>query len=93
MVSAWAYEDHVAFGQLAVETKSNEITAIPELLQMLDLTAATVTIDAMGCQKEIARQVVERGGDYVLSLKANQPSLHEDVQMYLDDGIAHGFRG
>jgi predicted transposase YbfD/YdcC len=93
MVSAWAYEDHVAFGQLAVEAKSNEITAIPELLQMLDLTEATVTIDAMGCQKEIARQVVERGGDYVLNLKANQPSLYEDVHMYLEDGIAHGFRG
>jgi predicted transposase YbfD/YdcC len=93
MVSAWAYEDHVAFGQLAVEAKSNEITAIPELLQMLDLTGATVTIDAMGCQKEIAGKIVERGGDYVLNLKANQPSLYEDVQMYLEDGIAHGFRG
>jgi predicted transposase YbfD/YdcC len=93
MVSAWAYEDHVAFGQLAVAAKSNEITAIPELLQMLDLTGATVTIDAMGCQKEIAGQIVERGGDYVLSLKANQPSLYQDVQMYLDDGIAHSFHG
>ncbi len=93
MVSAWVHEDHVAFGQRAVEAKSNEITAIPELLQLLDLTEATVTIDAMGCQKEIARQIVEGKGHYVLNLKANQQSLYEDVQMYLDDGITQGFTG
>ncbi len=93
MVSAWVYEDHVAFGQRAVDTKSNEITAIPELLKLLDLTEATVTIDALGCQRDIARQIVDRQGDYVLALKANQPDLQQDVQMYMDDAIAHGFTG
>lgn len=93
MVSAWAYEDHVVFGQLAVDAQSNEITTIPELLQLLDLTGATVTIDAIGCQREIAQQIVTHQGDYVLSLKANQPSLYDDVRMYLEDALVHGFRG
>ena len=93
LVSAWGYEDHVVFGQLAVEAKSNEITAIPELLKLLDLTGATVTIDAMGCQKEIARQIVNQKGDYVLALKENQPELYHDVQLYLEDALAHGFHG
>ena len=93
MVSAWAYEDHVVFGQLAVDAQSNEITAIPELLKLLDLTGATVTIDAVGCQRDIAGQISERGGDYVLSLKANQPSLYDDVRLYLDEAIADGFTG
>lgn len=93
LVSAWGYEDHVVFGQLAVKTKSNEITAIPELLKILDLTSATVTIDAIGCQKEIARQIVDQKGDYVLALKENQPELYHDAQLYLEDALAHGFRG
>jgi predicted transposase YbfD/YdcC len=93
MVSAWAHENHVAFGQLAVEAKSNEITAIPELLKLLDVQEATVTIDAMGCQREIAAQIIDQGGDYVLALKANQGTLYQDVRLYLDDGIANGFVG
>jgi len=74
-VSAWVHENPVVFGQWAVDAKSHEITAIPELLQLLDLTEATVTIDAIGCQKEIAGQIVDRKGDYVLNLKANPPRL------------------
>lgn len=64
------------FGQLAVEGKSNEITAIPKLLEMLDLRKATVTIDAMGCRKEIAQKIVDRGGQYVLAVKANRSRCH-----------------
>jgi predicted transposase YbfD/YdcC len=93
MVSAWVHENHVAFGQRAVDAKSNEIIAIPELLKRLDVEEATVTIDAIGCQREIAEQIIGQGGDYVLALKANQQSLYTDVQMYMDDGIAHGFAG
>lgn len=93
MVSAWVHENHVSFGQLAVEDKSNEITAIPKLLELLQLTDATVTIDAMGCQKEIARQIVEKEGHYVLALKANQQGLYQDVKLYMDDAIANGFTG
>lgn len=93
MVSAWVHENHVTLGQLAVDAKSNEITAIPELLKLLDVQEATVTIDAIGCQREIAAQIVEQGGDYVLALKANQGTLYEDVKMYMDDGIDNGFAG
>jgi len=93
MVSAWVHENCVAFGQRTVDAKSNEITAIPELLKLLDVEEATVTIDAMGCQKEIAEQIVDQGGDYVLALKANQGTLYEDARMYMEDGIAHGFAG
>jgi predicted transposase YbfD/YdcC len=76
LVCAWSVENHVVLGQEAVDTKSNEITAIPELLQSLELKGAVVTIDAMGCQKEIAKQIVDGGGDYVLCAKDNQPTLH-----------------
>ena len=93
MVSAWVHENHVAFGQLTVDAKSNEITAIPELLKLLEVEEATVTIDAIGCQREIAAQIVAQGGDYVLALKANQGTLYEDVQMYMEDSIAQGFAG
>ena len=62
-----------------MDEKSNEITAIPKLLEVLDLQGALVTIDAMGCQKEIAEQVIEQGGDYVLAVKENQPTLYEQV--------------
>jgi predicted transposase YbfD/YdcC len=79
MVSAWASENKLSLGQVVVAEKSNEITAIPELLQLLDVTGAVVTIDAMGCQKEIAAQIRQGGGDYVLAVKQNQPTLHEQV--------------
>lgn len=80
LVSAWASEARLTLGQIATEAKSNEITAIPFLLELLDLKGATVTIDAMGCQKEIATKIIERGGDYVLALKDNHPKLCEAVE-------------
>lgn len=79
VVSAWASEARLTLGQIAVDSTSNEITAIPLLLELLDLKGATVTIEAMGCQKEIAAKIVERGGDYLLSLKDNHPKLHDAV--------------
>ncbi len=79
LVSAWASDARLTLGQVAVDSKSNEITAIPLLLELLDLKGATVSIDAMGCQKEIAAKIVAAGGDYVLALKDNHPTLHEAV--------------
>jgi predicted transposase YbfD/YdcC len=91
MVSAWAHRNRLVLGQVKVDDKSNEITAIPKLLKMLDLTGATVTIDAMGCQKEIAQVITEQGADYVLALKKNHSNLYEDVTLFLDDAQATDF--
>lgn len=85
MVSAWASRQRLVLGQQACEAKSNEITAIPLLLERLALTGALVTIDAMGCQSKIAKKIVERGGDYLLAVKDNQPSLHDEVARYFED--------
>jgi predicted transposase YbfD/YdcC len=93
LISAWASENHLLLGQQAVDGKSNEITAIPELLRLLDLAGAVVTIDAMGCQKAIAAQVCEAGGDYVLTLKDNQGTLYEDVRQLFIDGLDNDFAG
>ena len=93
LVSAWVQENHAVFGQLAADGKSNEITAIPPLLDLLNLQEATVTIDAMGCQKEIAQKVRDRGGQYVLAVKANQGTLQEDIRLFLDEAVAQDFRG
>ena len=82
IVSAWASEEGVALGQVATEEKSNEITAIPLLLEHIDLTNAVITIDAMGCQKQIAHDIVEGGGDFVISVKDNQPTLRESIETY-----------
>jgi predicted transposase YbfD/YdcC len=82
IVSAWASEEGIALGQVATEEKSNEITAIPLLLGQIDLTNAVITIDAMGCQKEIARRIVEGGGDFVISVKDNQPTLRGTIEAY-----------
>lgn len=79
MVSAWAVDNGLCLGQLKVADKSNEIVAIPKLLEVLELEGCIVTIDAMGTQKEIARQIIEKKADYVLALKANHPELHEEV--------------
>jgi len=79
LVSAWASEARLFLGQIAVAEKSNEITAIPQLLELLDIEGDTVTIDAMGCQKEIARTIIDKGADYVLAVKDNQPTLHEAI--------------
>ena len=83
-VSAWAREQRLTLAQVAVEGKGNEITAIPQLLALLDLRGALVSIDAIGCQKGIARQIVQAGGDYLLAVKENQPTLHRDIQAMLD---------
>jgi predicted transposase YbfD/YdcC len=80
MVSAWASANRLVLGQVKVDEKSNEITAIPALLRLLDLSGCIVTIDAMGCQKEIAAQVVGQGGDYVLAVKDNQPQLAQKIE-------------
>lgn len=80
LVSAWATEANLTLGQVATEEKSNEITAIPRLLELLDVRGALVSIDAMGCQKEIAAQIVAGGGDYVLTVKDNQEHLHADIE-------------
>jgi predicted transposase YbfD/YdcC len=80
LVSAWVSANRLLLGQQAVDSKSNEITAIPELLRLLDLTGAIVTIDAMGCQKDIAAQLHDAGGDYILTLKENQGTLYEEVR-------------
>ena len=93
MVSAWASENRLVLGQRKVNEKSNEITAIPELLKVLNLDGAVVTIDAMGCQTEIAAQIVAQQGDYVLALKGNQGNLHQDVQQLLDHAHSQNFRG
>lgn len=82
MVSAWATHNRVVLGQLKTEEKSNEITAIPALLKMLDLQGCIVTIDAMGCQKAIAQQIVEQGADYVLALKPNQGHCYAAVEQW-----------
>jgi predicted transposase YbfD/YdcC len=85
MVSAWGCEQRLVLAQIATDAKSNEITAVPKLLEMLSLKSTIVTVDALNCQREIAQQIVEQGGDYALALKGNQPTLHADVQTFLDD--------
>jgi predicted transposase YbfD/YdcC len=85
LVSAWAVEQRLVLAQRAVEDKSNEITAVPQLLKMLCLQGVVVTADALNCQRAIAAQVIEQGGDYVLALKANQGTLFADVQLFVDD--------
>jgi predicted transposase YbfD/YdcC len=93
LVSAWATEQHLVLGQVAVDTKSNEITAIPKLLELLDVSGAIVTIDAMGCQKDIAGKIRQGGGDYVLTVKDNQPHLLEDVQLCFEQAFESNFAG
>ena len=88
LVSAWATANGISLGQVAVDAKSNEITAIPQLLDLLDLKDCVVTIDAAGCQKEIAAQIVAKEADYVLAVKDNQPTLHEQIQAYFQEQLA-----
>jgi len=92
MVSAWAQDNRIVLGQVKTEEKSNEITAIPNLLQVLELKGSIVTIDAMGCQKDIANQIIDKEADYVLALKGNQGNLHEDVKLFLDDAKENNFK-
>jgi predicted transposase YbfD/YdcC len=90
IVSAWASEEGIALGQVATEAKSNEITAIPQLLKRIDLTNSLITIDAMGCQKEIARDIAEAGGDFVIAVKDNQPNLREAIEGYFEEHLERG---
>jgi hypothetical protein len=85
MVSAWGCEQRMVLAQIATDAKSNEITAVPALLKMLSLKGTIVTTDALNCQRAIAQQIVDQGGDYALALKGNQGTLHDDVRTYLDD--------
>jgi predicted transposase YbfD/YdcC len=88
VVSAWAESNGLVLGQLKVADKSNEITAVPELLRALELSGCIVTLDAMGCQKKIAREIIEADADYVLALKGNQETVHEEVKSFLDQSLA-----
>ena len=91
MVSAWATANQISLGQVVVDAKSNEITAIPKLLQMLEITGCLVTIDAMGCQTEIARQIIEGKADYALHVKGNQPTLQQGIKKFFDDHLEDNF--
>ncbi len=93
VVSAWAVENRLTLGQVATDAKSNEITAIPELLALLDLKGAVVTIDAMGCQKEIAAEIIDGEGHYLLAVKENQPHLYEDIGREFDEALESGEPG
>ena len=87
MVSAWGCEQRLVLAQVATDAKSNEITAVPALLKMLSLKGTIVTADALNCQRAIAQQIVDQGGDYCLALKGNQGTLHDDVRTFLDDPL------
>ncbi len=93
VVSAWAAANHLSLGQVAVDGKSNEITAIPRLLEILDVEGALVTIDAMGCQKDIAAAIRAKKGDYLLTVKDNQPTLLEDIQHCFERAFDTDFAG
>jgi predicted transposase YbfD/YdcC len=93
VVSAFATANGITLGQRKVDEKSNEITAIPELLKVLDIAGALVTIDAMGCQTKIADQVRASGADYLLAVKDNQPTLYADIHRFVTDALANDYRG
>jgi predicted transposase YbfD/YdcC len=93
LVNAWVSENQMVLGQYATDVKSNEITAIPELLALLDLRGATVSIDAIGCQRGIAQQIVEKGADYLFGLKSNQPTLHAEVLAAFDEATCASLKG
>jgi predicted transposase YbfD/YdcC len=88
VVSAWAESNGLVLGQWNVADKSNEITAVPELLRVLELSGCIVTLDAMGCQKKIAKEIIEADADFVLALKGNQERVHEEVKSFVDDAVA-----
>jgi predicted transposase YbfD/YdcC len=87
MVSAWANENQMVLGQVKVDEKSNDITAIPKLLEILDVAGCTITIDAMGTQKKIAEKIIDNKADYILGLLGNQGNLHYDVKTYINDQL------
>src|SRR6201988_2861753 len=92
MVSAFAARQRLVLGQVKVEDKSNEIIAIPALLDMLEIEGAVVTIDAMGCQRDIAQKIIEKKADYILALKGNQGTLREDVEVFVDEQKARKYK-
>jgi predicted transposase YbfD/YdcC len=92
MVSAWGCEQRLVLGQRATDAKSNEITAVPKLLERLMLKDTIVTVDAMNCQRDIARRIIDKGGDYVFALKANQETLHDDIRRFLGDPDTAGLK-
>src|ERR1700680_1315525 len=92
MVSAFAARQRLVLGQVKVAEKSNEIVAIPKLLDMMAIEGAVVTMDAMGCQREIARKIIDKKADYVIALKGNQGTLHEDVELFVAEQKAKGFQ-
>lgn len=92
MVSAWAVKNHLVLGQIKTAEKSNEITAIPELLKLLDIKNSIVTIDAMGCQKNIAQAIIQGEGDYVLALKGNHGKMHKAVKLFFDNACDNDFK-
>jgi len=87
MVSAWGCEQRLVLAQIATDAKSNEITAVPQLLKLLSLEGTIVTVDALNCQRTIAQQIIDQGGDYAFALKGNQGTLHDDVGTFLDDPL------
>lgn len=93
MVSAWATENRLVLGQLKVDKKSNEITAIPELIKVVELGGCIVTIDAMGCQKEIVKLIAEQNADYIITLKKNQGQLYKNVEQLFKEAIRTCFQG
>nr|WP_225226340.1 ISAs1 family transposase [Komarekiella delphini-convector] len=93
IVSAWATTNKLVLGQVKVDSKSNEITAIPELLKVLELSGCIVTIDAMGCQKEIVKLITQQSADYVITLKKNQGNLYDEVEKLIKTEISTGFKG
>jgi predicted transposase YbfD/YdcC len=93
MVSAWSTANSLVLGQEKVDEKSNEIKAIPKLLNLLDIKGCIVSIDAMGCQKSIAKDITEKGGDYLFSLKGNQGTLHQDAQFFFEEALNKNFEG
>ncbi len=92
MVSAFAARQRLVLGQVKVDDKSNEITAIPKLLDMMAIEGAVVTIDAMGCQRDIARKIIDKKADYVLALKGNQGTLHDDIGLFVAERKARAFK-
>ncbi len=87
MISAWVAEQELVLGQMCVEEKTNAIPTVPLLLELLDISGCIVTADAMSCQREIAKKIMDGKGDYVLSLKENQPTLHECAETYFKDAM------
>ena len=91
VINAWSHENDFCVGQLKVDGKSNEITAMPALMRLMDVQGNVITADALNCQRDIANQIIEQGADYVLAVKSNQQSLYEDTRLFFEDALTEGF--